>query len=165
MGNRIASLAAAVMLLPLLLACGSVCSPTAAPAASLRLACVDIKAAHHAYVVVQHMSGKWIEECVGFGPRFIDAPTLMDHAGIAYLPRTINGIASACPIDGEPADGAACDSPGAPRWVLFVAAGGSWRLASLAFPEVQLADTTAIGWRYVGAGEQQPQPPPFPHEL
>jgi len=36
-------------------------------------------------------------------------------------------------------------------------------LASVGFPDVRLADTTAIGWRYVQPGDVRP--PPFPHEI
>ncbi|TME24870.1 MAG: hypothetical protein E6I67_00090, partial [Chloroflexi bacterium] len=56
-------------------------NPTSASASS-RIPCADIKAPHHAYVVVQHMSGDWIQRCIGFAPTYIDGQTIMDRSGI-----------------------------------------------------------------------------------
>jgi len=92
--------AGAGVLVLLLAACDGMCGPLpATPAAGVQhgVACVDVKAPHHAYVVVQHASGAWIQRCVGFAPGFIDAPTAMERAGIIFTTQP-DEAHTICPI-------------------------------------------------------------------
>src|SRR5262245_9123734 len=160
MGARV--IGGAVLLL-LLASCEAVCG--AVPAASIRteraINCVDAKAAHHAYVVVQHGSGAWIERCVGFGPGFIDAPTLMGRAGISYtwLESTL------CAVDGEPATAAPCPPNETQRWAVFVTTADRWSMTSEPFDSVRIADRQALGLRYVAASDRTPGRPPLTNRL
>ena len=154
-----ARLVGAAVLLLLLASCEAMCGPV--PAASTQrdqpINCVDTTAPHHAYVVVQHASGAWIEKCVGFAPEVIDVPTLMERAGIRYA---APGDTMST-IDGEPAS----QSTQAMRWVLYVAVGTRWTMTDEPFATMQLSNTQAVGWRYVHAGDASPAPPPLPHRL
>ena len=62
-------------------ACGG-SSPTSL--ASPTSSCANAGAPHHAYVVVQHLSGTSLQKCVGFSGDTIDGQTLMDQSGIEY---------------------------------------------------------------------------------
>src|SRR5256714_5233903 len=90
----------------LLVACGS--PPVAPHSASSRVACVDAGAPHHAYVVVQHMSGAWLQQCVGFGPDIIDGETIMDRSGIAFDAPRAASTRLMCRVDLEPSADVAC---------------------------------------------------------
>lgn len=158
MGTRLAG--AAVVLL-LLASCDAVCGPIPVASVKHRIACVDVKAPHHAYVVVQHASGAWIEQCVGFAPGFVDGPTLMDRSGIPYDMRQ----ALVCRIDGEPAASASCLQQNPKRWALFIDSGGRWSPSREGFSTIQVTDKQAIGWHYVRAADTAPMPPPLPHQL
>lgn len=153
--------AAGGVLLLLTAACSGMCgaegSVPAAKDVEQQIACVDVKAPHHAYVVVQHASGAWIQRCVGFAPGFIDVPTLMERAGIQYRAQG----ATVAAIDGEPHD-VTNDSM---RWALFIASSSRWSLSHGAFASVRVVDTQSVGWRYVDATEVSPAPPPLPHTL
>jgi hypothetical protein len=157
MGARIAG--AAVLWL-LLASCEATCGGAPVATAQHRqsaVSCVDVAAPHHAYVVVQHSSGAWIERCVGFAPGVIDVPTLMERAGIQYVAPESTMRA----IDGEPSPGSSTSM----RWVLFLAVDNRWTLTRAPFATLQVADAQAVGWRYVPAAESAPVPPPLPHEL
>lgn len=154
-----ARLAGSAVALLLLASCDAMCGSSPRPAASLQhnINCVDASAPHHAYVVVQHSSGAWIERCVGFAPGFIDLPTLMSRAGIQYQADG-SGVAA---VDDEPAAATA----GQMRWVLFIANATRWTLSHQAFADVRVTDAQTAGWRYVSAADANPAPPPFPHTL
>ena len=149
-----------------LIACGpaSAASPTPTAAAS-RIVCVDAGAANHAYIVVQHMSGAWVERCIGFAPSFIDGQTIMDRSGIEYQTLTVGTTRVVCQVDLEPRQMAACVNPDQPHWALFVEVGGHWSLSRAGFNDLPLYDKQALGWRYVRASDTSPSPPPLPHEV
>ena len=160
-------LAGAAVLLFLLAACDAVCGPfPAAPGGSphskANLACVDVAAPHHAYVVVEHASGAWFDRCVGFAPGYIDAPTLLSRAGIVYAaPRRL-----VCAVDGEPHSNAGCDGGASWHWALFVAGGRAWSPKPPGdFMLLRVGDGQALGLRYVISAAASPTPPPLPHEL
>ncbi len=143
--------------------------PPAAPHnASSRLACVDPNAPHHAYVVVEHLSGAWIERCVGFGPEIIGGQTIMDRSGIAYIAQGGGPSTVMCRLDLEPLapnpDGACAPSANS-YWAAFVESQGRWSIVRGTFTQVQLRDNEALGWRYVRLDQRSPSPPPSPHRL
>ena len=156
--------AGAGVLVLLLAACDGMCGPLpATPAAGVQhgVACVDVKAPHHAYVVVQHASGAWIQRCVGFAPGFIDAPTAMERAGIAFTTQP-DEAHTTCPIDGEPAEAKRCAPGGGQQWAMFITVGGRWSLGRQSLAQVRLTDGQVLGWRYVVAADAAPSPPPRP---
>lgn len=131
---------------------------------SVNMACVDLKAPHHAYVVVQHASGAWVDRCVGFAPQVIDAPTLMGRAGIPF--QASQGLL--CAVDGEPLEPGPCVGGAAPpwHWALFVATKRSWAGKGAGeFAGLRLSDAQALGLRYVPATGGNAGPPPLPREL
>src|SRR2546423_5236098 len=129
----------------LLVACGS--PPVAPHSASSRVACVDAGAPHHAYVVVQHMSGAWLQQCVGFGPDIIDGETIMDRSGIAFDAPRAASTRLMCRVDLEPSADVACD-PNHAYWAAFVESRGRWTKLG-AFTEARLRDTETPGLHYV----------------
>jgi hypothetical protein len=160
-------LAGAAVLVFVLAACDAVCGPIPAAGGTsvqskANLGCVDVAAPHHAYVVVEHASGAWLDRCVGFAPGYIDAPTLLNRAGIVYAaPRTL-----VCAVDGEPDSNAACDPGASWHWALFVAGGRAWSAKRPGdFMLLHVGDGQALGLRYVISAEPSPAPPPLPHEL
>ncbi|HEX9099022.1 MAG TPA: hypothetical protein VF956_06000 [Candidatus Dormibacteraeota bacterium] len=142
-------------------ACGSA-SPTAS--SSPANSCVNASAAHHAYVVVEHLSGTSIQKCVGFTSYTIDGQTLMDQSTIEYQKQAYSFGNAACQIDSEPAQFTECFSQGKPYWSLFVETGGVWASAQTAYNMVNLHDKEALGWHYVDSSDQNPAPPPLPKE-
>src|SRR5256885_646754 len=137
--------------------CGS---PPAAPHnASSRIACVDPNAPHHAYVVVEHLSGARIERCVGFGPEIIDGQTIMDRSGIAYAAQWGGPSTVMCRLDLEPLapdleplapnTGGACAPSANSYWAAFVESKGRWSIVPGTFTQVQLRDKEALEWHYV----------------
>ena len=152
------------------IACGSQptasSNPTAAAVSgSSRIACADIKAAHHAYVVVQHMSGDWMQGCVGFAPTYIDGQTLMDRSGIQYQVQHVDSGKTVCQVDLEPRQFSECASPTSRRWALFIQSQGRWSKAPSGYTDVHLGDGDALGWRYVRTADQAPAPPPLPRKV
>lgn len=147
----------------LLVACGA--APAAPRNDSSRIACADVAAPHHAYVVVQHMSGAWIERCVGFGAALIDGPTIMDRSGIQYEARWVAGSRVVCQVDLEPRADRACEASSQAYWALFVESKNRWSKADAGFSQVGLRDRETLGLRYVPAGGLPPSPPPLPHRL
>src|SRR5256884_6511422 len=154
------------------IACGSQptasSNPTAASASAAafsRIACADIKAPHHAYVVVQHMSGDWMQRCIGFAPRYIDGQTIMDRSGIQYQVQHLDSGKAVCQVDLEPRQYPDCGSSNSPRWALFIESQGRWSQAPTGYTDVQLGDGDALGWRYVRGADQAPAPPPLPRRV
>ncbi len=150
----------------LLIACGPGPAASSTPtAAASRINCVDVAAANHAYVVVQHMSGTWIERCIGFAPDFIDGQTIMDRSGIQYQTQPAGATSLMCQVDLEPRHPTGCVNPGQPHWALFVELGGHWSLSHTGFSDVRLFNKQALGWRFVRAGDAAPSPPPLPNQV
>ncbi len=148
------------------IACGS--QPTASSdptTASSRIACADISAPHHAYVVVQHMSGAWMQRCIGFAPTYIDGQTIMDRSGIQYQAQNLDSGKAVCQVDLEPRQYRECVAPNSPRWVLFVESQGRWSKAPAGYADIRLNDEEALGWRFVRADDLSPAPPPLPRKV
>ncbi|HYM96590.1 MAG TPA: hypothetical protein VET26_04770 [Candidatus Sulfotelmatobacter sp.] len=140
-------------------ACGG--SPTTA-STSPTSSCVNASAAHHAYVVVKHISGKTMQKCVGFAGDTIDAQSLMDQSGIEYQTQTFSFGKAVCQVDNEPAQYTQCFATSGPNWTLFVETGGAWSLAQTGYSQVTLHDKEALGWLYTQ--DQSPAPPPLAKE-
>ena len=159
---------AAFSLLVVSIGCGSQptasSNPTSASASS-RIPCADIKAPHHAYVVVQHMSGDWIQRCIGFAPTYIDGQTIMDRSGIQYQVQYLEAGKAVCQVDLEPRQYRECVPPNSPRWALFIESQGRWSKASGGYTDIQLGDGDALGWRYVRPEDQAPGSPPLPRRV
>ena len=149
------------MLVVLLTACGS----PAPSNAGTTIACVNAGAAHHAYVVVEHLSGATIQRCVGFSAEVINGRALMDASGIEYGARKLTSGAAVCQIDNEPRHYSQCFPQNQPYWALFIETGGVWASASGGFTDAMLRDKQALGWRYVASGSVSPSPPPQPAEV
>jgi hypothetical protein len=141
-------------------ACGS--SPTSSP--SPAVSCVNAGAAHHAYLVVEHLSGASIQKCVGFAGDTIDGAALMDQSTIVYQTQTFSFGKGVCSIDNEPAQFAECFPKNKPYWSLFIEASGTWAPASTGYTAVNLHDKDALGWHYVDSADQNPSPPPLAKE-
>jgi hypothetical protein len=139
-------------------ACGG-SSPTSQ--ASPKSSCVNAGAPHHAYVVVEHLSGSSVQKCVGFAGDTIDGQALMDQSGIEYQAQTYSFGKGVCQVDNEPAQYSACFPPNQPSWALFVETAGAWALASGAYNKANLHDKEALGWHYVQPTEANPGPPPL----
>jgi len=142
-------------------ACGG-SSPTATTSPSP--ACVNASAPHHAYVVVEHLSGTSLQKCVGFAGDTIVGKALMDQSGIPYQTQTFSFGLGVCAIDSEPAQFSECFPKDKPYWSLFIESGGAWTPAQVGFDQEKLKDTEALGWRYVPAADQSPSPPPLAKE-
>lgn len=141
-------------------ACGSSPTSSASPASS----CVNASAAHHAYVVVEHLSGTSIQKCVGFAGATIDGQALMDQSTIEYQKQTFSFGNGACQIDNEPAQFTECFPKNKPYWSLFVETAGVWASAQTAYNAINLHDKEALGWHYVDSSDQNPAPPPLAKE-
>jgi hypothetical protein len=141
-------------------ACGSSPTSSASPAVS----CVNASAAHHAYVVVEHLSGASIQKCVGFAGDTIDGASLMDQSTIAYQTQTFSFGKGVCAIDNEPAQYSECFPKDKPYWSLFIETGGAWTAAQTGYTAINLHDKEALGWRYVDSSNQNPSPPPVAKE-
>jgi hypothetical protein len=141
-------------------ACGSSPTSSASPANT----CVNGGAAHHAYVVVEHLSGASIQKCVGFAGATIDGQALMDQSTIEYQKQTFSFGNGACQIDNEPAQFSECFPKNKPYWSLFVETGGAWAAAQTSYNAVNLQDKEALGWHYVDSSDQNPAPPPLAKE-
>ena len=147
------------------IACGSQSNANSSPAAAFsRTDCVDVKARHHAYVVVQHMSGAVIDRCIGFGATVIDGQTIMDRSGIQYQAQAIPSGKAICQVDLEPRQYTECVSQNSLHWALFIESAGRWSIATTSYPDTRLSDGQALGWRYVSADERIPAPPPMPRK-
>lgn len=154
------SVASAILAL-FLVACGSSSSPSAS---NPNTSCVNPSASHHAYVVVEHLSGKTVQKCVGFSGDTIAGQALMDQSGIKFQTQTYSFGKAACAVDNEPASFTQCLPQNAPYWALFVETKGAWAMAQTGYDAVTLQDKDALGWRYVQASDQNPSPPPAANE-
>jgi len=153
--------ASAILALVLVAACGSSSSSSASNPNS---SCVNASAPHHAYVVVEHLSGTLVQKCVGFTGDTIAGQALMDQSGIKFQTQTYSFGKAACAIDNEPASFTQCLPQNAPYWALFVETKGAWATAQTGYDAVNLNDKDALGWRYVQSSDQNPSPPPPAHE-
>ena len=135
-------------------ACGGSAPPS--PTSS----CANAGAPHHAYVVVEHMSGTSLQKCVGFDGDTIGGQALMDQSGIEYQAQTFSFGKAVCQIDNEPSQYSKCFADSGPNWTLFVEASGAWTVAQTGYGAVSLHDKDALGWRYTS--EASPAPPPLP---
>ncbi len=143
-------------------ACGG--STPSASSTTPAATCVNQSAPHHAYVVVQHLSGASIQGCVGFTGDTIDAATLMDESRVEYQTQTFSFGKAVCQVDNEPAQFTQCLPQDAPYWDLFIESAGAWTVASTGYTQVTLHDKEAIGWRYVQSSDPSPSPPPLAKE-
>ena len=142
-------------------ACG-----TASPSSSTSStsSCVNASAAHHAYVVVEHLSGTSLQKCVGFAGDTIDGASLMDQSTIPYQTQTFSFGKGVCAIDKEPAQFSECFPKNKPYWSLFIETGGAWAAAQTGYAAINLHDKDALGWRFVDSSDQNPSPPPLAKE-
>lgn len=124
--------------------------------------CANGQAAHRAYVVVQHLSGKSIQACVGFDGDQINGDDLMTKSGIKFSTQTFSGIGKGvCQMDGEPATFTECFPKDGPYWSLMVESGGAWADAQAGYTATNLKDGDALGWQY-RQPTGSPPPPPLP---
>jgi hypothetical protein len=137
-------------------ACGG-----SSPATNPTSTCVNAGAPHHAYVVVQHLSGATVQKCVGFTEDTIDGPALMDKSGIEYQAQTFSFGKAVCQLDKEPAQFSSCFPQNQPYWALFIETGGAWASATNGYTDVKLHDKEALGWHYIKATDPSPAPPPL----
>ena len=159
MRNRLIWASATLALI--IAACGT-SSPTSS--ANPANSCVNAGAAHHAYIVVEHLSGASIQKCVGFAGDTIDGASLMDQSTIAYQTQTFSFGKGVCAIDNEPAQFTECFPKKKPYWALFIETGGAWTAAQTGYAAINLHDRDALGWHYVDAAVQNPAPPPLAKE-
>ena len=141
-------------------ACGA--SPSTATSSPSSAPCANAGAPHHAYVVVQHLSGTRIQKCVGFTGDTIDGQALMDQSKVQYSAQTFSFGKAVCQVDGEPQSYTSCFSNSGPNWLLFVDTGGTWEMAQTGYTQITLHDKDAFGWIYSAAAS--PAPPPLPKE-
>jgi hypothetical protein len=137
-------------------------SPRASSSAGQFTSCVNGAAAHHAYVVVQHMSGGSLQRCVGFDGSEIDGQALMDQSGIQYASHQLSHGKAVCQVDNEPQQFTQCFPQNQPYWALFIESNDKWTSAPGGFTDTKLHDAEALGWHYVSANESSPAPPPLP---
>ncbi len=137
-------------------------SPRASSTAGQFTSCVNGAAAHHAYVVVQHMSGGSLQRCVGFDASEIDGQALMDQSGIQYASHQLSNGKAVCQVDNEPHQFTQCFPQNQPYWALFIESNDKWASAPGGFTDTKLHDAEALGWHYVSAKESSPAPPPLP---
>jgi hypothetical protein len=123
--------------------------------------CANAGAAHHAYVVVQHLSGATLQKCVGFAGDTINGQALMDQSGVEYQAQTFSFGKAVCQVDNEPTSYPKCFPDKQPFWALFVETGGTWASAANGYTTVNLHDKEALGWHYVQATDPSPAPPPL----
>ena len=150
--------------LVLLAACGGATATTpASGSGSGASACVNSGAAHHAYLVVQHLSGSTLQGCVGFDGAEINGDDLMARSKIQYQTQTFAGIGKAvCQVDNEPAQFTECFPKDKPYWALVISTGGAaWADAQVGYDKTSLKDGDALGWQYRQANASPP-PPPLP---
>jgi hypothetical protein len=147
------------------LAVAACSSPRATSSAAQVTSCANAGAPHHAYVVVQHLSGASLQRCVGFSSAIIDGQTLMDQSGVQYQAHPLSTGKAVCQVDNEPDQVSQCFPPEQPYWALFVETGGKWAGAAAGFTELTLRDGDALGWHYVPAADPAPAPPPLARVL
>ena len=149
-----------IVLVLLVAACSS---PRATSSAAQVISCANGGAPHHAYVVVQHLSGASLQRCVGFEGAMIDGQTLMDQSGVQYEAHSLSTGKAVCQVDNEPTQFSECFPPQQPYWALFVESRSKWANATGGFTEAKLHDGDALGWHYVAAADPSPAPPLLAH--
>ena len=135
-------------------------SSAASAAASPASSCVNANAPHHAYVVVQHLSGASIQKCVGFSADTIDGSTLMDDSKIEFQTQTSSFGLGMCQLDNEPRSYTQCLPSTGPYWSEWVEVGGAWSMAQTDYAHVTLHDNEGLGWRFEDQSDPSPAPPP-----
>jgi hypothetical protein len=153
---------AGIVLTLLVAACGS---PPANTSAGNVIACTNPSAGHHAYVVVQHLSGATFQRCVGFTGATIDGQTLMDESGVQYQANKLSSGKAVCQVDNEPKQFSQCFPQNQPYWALFIEINRAWVGSTTGFTEASLHNTEALGWHYVSAADKSPGPPPLAQQL
>lgn len=154
--------ASAILAGMIVAACGG-SAGTGAQSPAPQAACVNAKAAHHAYVVVEHMDAKETQKCVGFDGASIGGEQLMKDSGVELQSQTYSFGKAVCQLDNEPKSFTECLPKNAPYWSLFVyQKQGGWQTPQTGYTGVQVQDGGALGWRYVSATEASPSPPPTP---
>jgi hypothetical protein len=123
--------------------------------------CINGSAIHHAYVVVEHLSGTSVQKCVGFAGDTIDGQSLMDQSGVEYQAQTFSFGKAVCQVDNEPAQYSACFPQGKPYWALFIETAATWASATNGYTDAKLHDKEALGWHYVQSADPSPAPPPL----
>jgi len=151
--------------LALIAACGGSTTANAPAASPGTRSCVNGQAAHHAYVMVQHLSGKTVQGCVGFAGDQITGDDLMTQSHIEYNAQTFSGLGKAvCQVDNEPAQFTDCFPKDKPYWALFVSTHGApWADAQSGYATTTLKDGDALGWQY-RPPSGSPPPPPLPKQ-
>jgi hypothetical protein len=153
---------ASATLVLLIAACGGSQTPTAGSSSAGTTSCVNATSAHRVYIVVEHLSGRTVQRCVGFAGDAVDAVTLMKRSKIEYQAQATSFGLGVCQIDNEPARFSECFPQGQPYWSLWIESGGSWTMSQVGFSEVRLHDRDVLGWRYVAQTGPSPSPPPKP---
>lgn len=149
-------LAAGATLALILLARGM--SAPASAAANPSLTCVNPRAAHKAYLVIQHSTGV-VQKCVGFDADQLGGGELMRQSGVVYVTQQFGVGTAVCSIDGEPAQYTECFPQHGPWWSLWVSTGGGgWVRADSGYFHITLKPGDAMGWRYAS----REAPPPLP---
>jgi hypothetical protein len=142
------------------------CSPhPAGNSTGQTVECVGASAAHHAYVVVQHLSGAGFQRCVGFNSDTIDGQALMDQSGVQYEARKLSSGKAVCQVDNEPLKVTQCFPQNQPYWALFLETKGAWNGSTSGFTDASLHDGDALGWHYVVAADKSPAPPSLAQQL
>jgi hypothetical protein len=147
----------------LIAGCGTSQTAAQGSSASATTSCVNPTAAHRAYVVVEHQSGKTVQRCVGFSGSTVDAVGLMKQSRIEYQTQTTSFGLGMCQIDNEPARFSECFPQGQPYWSLWVESGASWTMSQVGVSQVKLRDHQTLGWHFVPQTGPSPAPPPTPH--
>jgi hypothetical protein len=157
--------ASATLALLAVSACGSSGSatPASTPTPTASPSCVNAKAAHRAYVVLQHGNGSVAQRCVGFDAATLTGDDLMKQSGVAVQTQSFSGLGLAyCAIDNEPAQFDKCFPSSGPSWQLFVSkSGGPFQPAQTGAGAVNLQDRDALGWKYA-VFSPSASPPPLP---
>ncbi len=151
----------AFTLIGVITACGGTSGTAAATATP---SCVNASAPHHAYIVVEHLTGTTIQKCVGFTADTIDGKTLMDQSGIEFQAQQFSFGSAVCQLDNEPAQFTQCFPQNQPYWSLFIESSGQWVTAQNGYTQAALHDKDALGWHYVQASDPSPAPPPAAKE-
>jgi len=131
-------------------------STPASPLAS----CLNGGAANKAYLLIQHLNGAVVEQCVGFDAAQLAGDDLMRQSGIGYETQRFRDGLAICSIDGEPPKVAECFPAHGPWWSMWVSTGrtGRWDRANDGYTRIALGNGDALGWHY---GDEE-SPPPLP---
>jgi hypothetical protein len=148
--------------LPLtLVACGGGTTPAANGSPSMHSSCAGVPGKHHAYVVVEHASGKVVKACVGFSEAQLSGVSLFNDAHIEFQTQATQYGPAVCQIDNEPAHYDKCLPADAPYWANWLWTGSSWQMAQTGYSDMKFSDHQALGWVYTPqTGSPAPPPPP-----